>query len=205
VATVGKISGGVILRRTIALVVAAVVLAGAAAVYLLRGSDDGVDSTPGATPGATPSATPTRETGPEPTGSASGPDDATASPGSSPTAPGGETATPTPEPDETPDDGRAAADVTLTYVAWNEDTGSVEASGYAVPLEEDGTCRLTLTGAGGRTASAEVDALPDVSSVACGGLQISGDELSSGLWRATLTYESATASGTSAAREVNVP
>lgn len=110
-----------------------------------------------------------------------------------------------PDPGQSPADPRARADVVLTYVDWDDATRSVQASGYSVPLEEGGTCRLTLTGPDGRTVTAESEALPDVASVACGGLSVPGESLTPGVWRATLAYESSTSVGESDAREVSIP
>lgn len=100
---------------------------------------------------------------------------------------------------------RPRADVSITYLAWSAENATVQASGFSTPLEPSGTCRLTLTSPGGRVVTAERAALPDVSSMACGGLEVPRAELSAGRWTVSLTYSSQTSSGTSPASEVVVP
>lgn len=122
---------------------------------------------------------------------------------SAPPAPDPSDASPPPSPSPTVS-WQGSAIVALSYLAWNPDSGAVEASGYAEVYEDMGVCALVLT-KDGSTASAERAALPDVSTTACGGLAIDGSRLSSGTWDAVLHYESPTSAGSSAPREVVVP
>ncbi len=138
----------------------------------------GASPDPGASPSAGPSATPS---------------DAPAVDGS-----------PAPSVPEDVESSTAAADVALSYLAWNPESRAVEASGYAAVYEDGGTCRLVLTKAG-TSASAESAALPDVQTTSCGGLEVPGSDLSGGTWLAVLEYTSPTSAGSSAPREVVVP
>jgi hypothetical protein len=93
----------------------------------------------------------------------------------------------------------------LTYYGWNADLGAVEAGGIVPSIvESGGRCTLTLT-LGGTTADASSEAIDNVTSTSCGEMLVPGDRLSPGTWRAVLTYESATADGTSAPVDIEVP
>ena len=97
-----------------------------------------------------------------------------------------------------------AVAVVLTYSAWSAADRQVLAGGYAAGVIEDGgVCTLTLT-QGGSTVTVEGPAMPDASTTVCGGLVVPGNRLTAGTWQATLTYASATHSGTSASAPVEV-
>ena len=82
--------------------------------------------------------------------------------------------------------------------------GVLEVTGFVSGVIEDGgTCRLTAE-RGGRTATAEKPGLADATTTSCGTLQIRGADLSPGTWDVVLSYESARASGESAAASVAV-
>jgi hypothetical protein len=99
-------------------------------------------------------------------------------------------APPTTKPAPPPVDGRASAQVTTTFAAWNDQTRAVEAGGYVSTVENPGECTLKVSqGSTVRTVSRTGTA--DASTVSCGGLAIPGSDLSAGAWQATLTYSSA--------------
>ncbi|MGN8247462.1 hypothetical protein ACTHAM_001637 [Cellulomonas soli] len=120
---------------------------------------------------------------------------------------GGATAdTDGPAPVSTPTatvDGRAAAEVVLSFAAWDPGTARVSVGAYANVVESDGTCTLILS-QDGRTVTATSSVAPDVSTTSCGDLGVAGDELTSGTWLATVTYDSPTATGTSETAPVEV-
>jgi hypothetical protein len=93
----------------------------------------------------------------------------------------------------------------LTYFGWNADVRAVEAGGIVPAIvESGGRCTLTLT-QGGTMADASSDAIDNVTSTSCGEMLVPGDRLSPGTWRAVLTYESATAEGSSEPVDIEVP
>jgi hypothetical protein len=111
-------------------------------------------------------------------------------------------------PDETPavtDAPRpTATDVVLSFAAWNESTGAVEASGYVSPVVENGgTCTLDLE-LDGRTVSVSAAAEADATTTTCGSLRAEPEQLAPGTWTAVLRYESATTAGTSEPLTVQV-
>lgn len=127
-----------------------------------------------------------------------------------PTEPPPVVATDTPETTPTPPDTSAAparnsADVVLSFAGWNESSAAMEAGGYVtVLLEDGGICTLTLT-ADDRVRTVSGDAIRDATTVSCGTLQITGDQLGSGSWEAVLSYESSSTVGQSAPMKVQVP
>jgi len=99
----------------------------------------------------------------------------------------------------------ADAPVEITYYGWNDATGVVELAGFVVGVvEEGGTCTLTLT-KGGTSATTTAQGTANVGTTSCGEQVVPGGELSSGTWRAVLSYESGTSQGTSEPVEVQVP
>ena len=93
----------------------------------------------------------------------------------------------------------------FTYFGWNADVRAVEAGGIVPAIvESGGRCTLTLTQSG-VTADASAEAIDNVTSTSCGEMLIPGDRLSSGTWRAVLTYESTTAEGASEPVDIEVP
>lgn len=209
------------MRRPNAIATLTVAVCAAAAAYASAWGPEGdraaasplvQEASDAATAPAT-SASPTASA-PEATASPTPPGPAAVSPSSAPPAtpsdaPSGEpsTVSPPPSPSAPPSDVASpatAADVELSYLAWNPETRAVEASGYAAVYEDGGTCRLVLTRSG-TTTSAESAALTDVQTTSCGGLEVLGSELASGTWHAVLEYTSPTSAGSSAPREVVVP
>jgi hypothetical protein len=138
--------------------------------------------------------------------SASGQADPTAGPTAGPTAS-------STVPNQLPDDVEAvtdpprpsATDVVLSFVGWDEASGSVQAGGYVSPIVEDGgTCTLELT-RDDRVVTGAGPGAADATTTICGGLSVPGAELSAGEWTVVLRYESSGTSGTSEARTVEVP
>jgi hypothetical protein len=111
---------------------------------------------------------------------------------------------PTPSDSPSPTATKASAEVAMTYAAWFDVTRTVEAAGFATPLEAAGTCTLVLT-KDGAAVTASVAALVDATSMACGGLAISAATLSPGDWTAVLEYDSPASHGVSAPMTVRVP
>ena len=99
----------------------------------------------------------------------------------------------------------AALSLVVTYSDWNADTSAVEAGAF-VPMivESHGTCTLTLT-RGSSTVTATAPGDPEASQTTCGALSVPGSDVSSGLWRAVVSYESDTSSATADAAEIAVP
>ncbi len=208
------------MRRPNAIATLTVAVCAAAAAYASAWGPEGdraaasplvQEASDAATAPAT-SASPTASA-PEATASPTPPGPAAVSPSSAPPAtpsdaPSGEPSTVSPPPSPSAPSEVAspatAADVELSYLAWNPETRAVEASGYAAVYEDGGTCRLVLTRSG-TTTSAESAALTDVQTTSCGGLEVLGSELASGTWHAVLEYTSPTSAGSSAPREVVVP
>jgi hypothetical protein len=99
----------------------------------------------------------------------------------------------------------SGGDIFITYARWNSQESWAEVSGYLAGVVEDGgTCTLTLT-KGGATAHATTEGISNVTSTSCGRLTVPQNQLSSGTWRAVVTYRSDTSTGTSRAAEVTVP
>ncbi|MGO1315650.1 MAG: hypothetical protein ACTMIR_01225 [Cellulomonadaceae bacterium] len=152
-------------------------------------------------------AQPTTSTTPEPT---TAPSSSLVDPTPSPTTPSTKpepSDEPTVEPtasDEPTSPPTGNVDVILVYAAWDAPSASVEASAYVTAFEEAATCTLTLT-QGPRTLTKTIDALQDVSTMSCGGLQVAGSGLTPGTWEVVVSYASASSSGTSAPTEVIVP
>lgn len=141
--------------------------------------------------------TPASPTAPAPTAQPANPSEP-----DEPVGPTTEAADPSVEP--TAPGGTDAATVVITYAGWEGASTSVEAGAYAALLEPAGTCTLTLT-QGPVIKTQTIDALTDVSTMSCGGFQISGADLATGTWTAVVTYESGTSKGTSAPVDVVVP
>lgn len=84
-------------------------------------------------------------------------------------------------------------------------SGSVEV-GSRVPdvFETDGICTLKLSKSG-KVVSKSRKAKQNVSEMSCGFISIPTTQLSSGVWSATISYNSPAVSGTSDAVKVRVP
>ena len=96
--------------------------------------------------------------------------------------------------------------VVVTYAGWEETSAAVEVGAHVTGLIEDGgTCTLTLT-RDGVEVTASAAGMADASSTTCGsGFTVPGAELAGGTWSAVVSYESATASGSSEDVTVEVP
>jgi hypothetical protein len=96
-------------------------------------------------------------------------------------------------------------DVVITQGGWGPSGTAVEVSGYvAGVVENGGTCRVTLS-RDGETVSAEHEGLADATTTACGAIEVGDEDMTSGWWRAVLSYESPTSTGASAPTDVLVP
>lgn len=117
------------------------------------------------------------------------------------TEPPADVVTDAPVPEST--DGSAG--VTLAYAGWDERGSLVEVAGVVDGVDGvDGTCTATLT-SGASSVTVSAAAVPNGPTVACGGLAVPGDRLTSGTWSAVLSYDSPTASGASRPVPVEVP
>ena len=97
------------------------------------------------------------------------------------------------------------ADVLITWNSWDPDGDQLELGALVRGTSESGgTCTVTLTREG-ETVTASVPGEADVSSTACLGLAVAGDQLSPGRWSAVVSYASDTTEGTSAPVDVDVP
>ncbi|RKS88604.1 hypothetical protein DEU37_2225 [Microbacterium sp. AG790] len=119
------------------------------------------------------------------------------------------TAPETPAPTPTPANTEAVApvsggDVTVVVVTLDAVSGRVEASGMIPTLSEDGgRCTLTLK-RGELVRTAEVEATAAREATYCGLVTIPVTDLGPGQWTAVLSYVSASHSGVSAEKTVNV-
>ncbi|WP_199423593.1 hypothetical protein [Actinotalea solisilvae] len=152
-----------------------------------------------AEPGGTASATASATASPTPTPTL------TAAPTVAPVEPSAQpTAAPTVQPTEppAPDPGLTPTEVVVTFYGWDPAAAAATVGAY-VPLVESGA-RCTLTVRQGATVlSVEGPASPDAATTSCGALAVPG--LASGPWDATVTYTSATATGTSSPVTIEVP
>jgi hypothetical protein len=81
---------------------------------------------------------------------------------------------------------------------------NVEANGYiSGVMEEGGTCTLTLTKDGTKVSESR-KSLNDAQSTICGLIVIPREKLSTGEWKATITYSTSKYQGTSEERSVQV-
>lgn len=179
-------------------IVAAILLAGGIYLAAQPGDAEPTPTTPLTSPGLTPTPEPATS---EPTTSEPSAAEPTAPTPDSTTTPV-EPTTPAPSPTQT--EAPNAADVFLSYATWNATSGAVEAGGYASGIDPTGSCTLVLS-QGGQSVEVTIDAAVDASSMSCGGLSVSGGQLSAGTWDATLHYVSANKSGGSESLQVVVP
>lgn len=106
--------------------------------------------------------------------------------------------------DSKSDAGKTAVDPNLKVAnVILVDSSSTQTRGYiSNVLEDNGTCAVTLTQGDTKVTETSLGFI-DVSKTACA--PISYSKLSSGEWTATLSYSSATASGTSEPKRISVP
>jgi hypothetical protein len=129
---------------------------------------------------------------------------ATPTPVSTEPPPAEDVATDEPAPSATGGES-GGADVVLTFAGWEQGADAVEVSGFVANASDDsGTCTATLT-RGAKVVTASAAAVANAGTMACGGLLVPGDDLSSGAWDAVLGYKSSSVSGKSSAVTVDVP
>jgi len=116
------------------------------------------------------------------------------------TAPTSGTSAP-PSPHPTSD--RHAVNVVVTQSGWDAGSGAIEVAGYAVVIEPEATCTLTVT-RGSLTRAATRQAASDASTTSCGVLSVPAAQLSAGTWTAVLTFDSASSVGVSAPLSIEV-
>jgi hypothetical protein len=98
-----------------------------------------------------------------------------------------------------------AATVHVSSAGWNPASAAVEVNGFLPSVAESGgTCTVTLTN-GSASVSASGPAVANGNSTACEALSVPRAQLSSGHWRAVLSYESQQHRGASTDAEVDVP
>lgn len=90
----------------------------------------------------------------------------------------------------------------VTYAGAEGDTFVVNA--YVPVVDAYGSCVLDVT-SGGRSARAEVPAVPDATTTWCDPLEIAVSALGSGTWAYEVSFVSAAHAGTSAPVAVQVP
>lgn len=154
------------------------IVAGVVIVLLLTGAL----GTPGGAPSALPSPSATPSAEPTPT----------------------ETPTPTPTP-TSPGGDLQPTSVVIVFAGTSADGSVLDVDGFAEDVIEDGgTCTALIRGDGG-TATASGPALAGSTTTPCRTLHIPLDGLPAGAYRVVLSYLSGTASGESAAVDVEIP
>lgn len=94
--------------------------------------------------------------------------------------------------------GKKNVDVVIT--TQYQDSDGVHVNGYVSGvIENDGTCKLTLTHENGKTVSTTRKSHVNATNTTCGQSTISQDKLSSGKWTISLSYNSENATGKSQA------
>jgi hypothetical protein len=185
--------------RRVGLVLLVVVLAVGAGWLALRSLAQPVH--PGATAtavGDSGSATPS--TDPVPTGSAAAPSTEPTTSDSS--SAGCDEANPCQDPVPTVRAGTAV--VTVATSGWDAAGAQVRVSAYVDGIEATGTCVLTLR-QGDRTATTQVDAVPNASTMSCGTMTVPGSQLGKGTWQAVVKYTSTSRSGSAADVTITIP
>ncbi|QNE44802.1 hypothetical protein F1C15_14150 [Frigoribacterium sp. NBH87] len=173
-----------------------VVVVGVVAWAVLTLSDD----PPSSSPSATSSSSPT------PGGSVS--DDVPGSPVTTtpPTSPGS-SASSAPAPDPAPDPAPSLAAVVplVTFDQWDAGSGTLTV-GATVPgvVEAGGTCSVTARN-GGLTVDGSFAAVASASSTDCGSMALQSSTFTPGTWSVSVTYASATSTGSVDDYEVTIP
>lgn len=100
-----------------------------------------------------------------------------------------------PAPSKQADNPKSKIDVTITAASQNGNVFQIRALISAV--ENTGTCTLTMTRPNATTVTliSDIQSLPESST--CKGFDVPIAELSAGGWQATITYDSATLTGSS--------
>lgn len=95
--------------------------------------------------------------------------------------------------------------MTLVYAGRPEGAPAYQLSGVVTDVIEDGgTCTFTLR-KGAVAIQRQQPGAADATSTSCGTVEVPAAELSAGTWDASLTYTSATGTGSSATSKVVVP
>ncbi|WP_066582664.1 hypothetical protein [Cellulomonas timonensis] len=181
----------------IILAVVAALVAGGLIVASRTGGDAGTEA--GAGGQESPSATGS----PLPSATVS----ATPSPTSSPVTPPSELPAGVPTSDQAPTApvNPAAVEVSITFAQWSASSGAVEVAGFAaIAPEPAGTCTVRLA-RGADEVVVSTEAVPAATTMSCGTVSVPGGKVARGSWTATLTYESATGTGTSPQTTIEVP
>ena len=97
------------------------------------------------------------------------------------------------------------AQVEVTFVEVNADSGAIDASAFVRGvIESDGVCTLVATRRGSE-ATATSNGMPDAQTTQCGLLTIEPGYLVPGDWTVRVDYASPSSSGSSAETVVTVP
>lgn len=113
-------------------------------------------------------------------------------------------ATPSPTPTRTGPDTRQQVQVITTYSGWQQSNGTIVVGAYVANLVENGgQCTVTVDGPAGAHFTSSRNAVADAKTTACGQLAVAVQ--TSGTWKASVQYSSATSRGTSSVVEVVVP
>lgn len=111
---------------------------------------------------------------------------------------------PAPTPPPTSGGSGKTVSPVINYWTVKPVTGDTEFSGYVGGVFEDGgTCTITLV-KDGVTVSESSTGMANATNTTCGTITVAKAKLTPGKWSATLSYKSATASGTSAAQQIAV-
>lgn len=105
---------------------------------------------------------------------------------------------------DTPTDAKKTVTPILTYWGQESPGADFEANGrVAGVIESDGTCTLTLTKSG-KSVSTKRTALANAQDTTCGLMTIKFKTLTTGDWKAVLSYSSSKSEGSSSAIVVKV-
>lgn len=115
--------------------------------------------------------------------------------------PRGDGSDPLPEPTPSDDGGKPIVGVDITSV--NQDEMSLKLRAIIKTISSSGTCQLSMTHSSGSTYASSANAQALASSTTCKGFDIPLDNLKSGSWKVTLSYENDNVQGQTT-KEVSV-
>ncbi len=98
-------------------------------------------------------------------------------------------------PAPTPIPGSTQKSVAVTITSTNQNGSTFQIRALIAAVEDNGTCTLTLSQAGQQTVTKTAATQALASSSTCQGFDIPTSELSTGVWHATITYNSASLTG----------
>ncbi|UFS57754.1 hypothetical protein [Subtercola endophyticus] len=160
----------------------------------------GASSHPAASPTPTATASPTATRTPTPTPSVT--PLPTATPTATPTPTPSATTAPAPSPTTLPP---GVVSPFITSAGWDAANSGISVSAFVPSIvESGGTCTITAT-LGSIVTTDSYDATASATTTDCGTHLMTSNTLTSGSWQVTVSYTSATSSGTSAASEVVIP